>query len=228
MSFISEVFRNQENINKELIEAAHSGSLKRAQKALLAGADSKTKNQALAIAVRFQRKEMAFILLGNGGDPNSEAYSDSGLGLNRAVLTEAASQADLPMADALLAGGAEINHQSKDGLTPLICAVHALPSRKAGCLAIIKVFLAIGADPNRKAKDGQTALMRAAGDGWFEAAKILLDQGADPNLKTHLGMTAYNHATLYNHHEVADLLVKHGADPNPFTPSSSAAAARED
>ena len=228
MSFLSRIFRNQEKINKELIQAAYDDNLRRAQKSLLVGAVLNAKNQALAIAVRYHQKDMACILLGNGTDPNCEAYSERGSGLNRTVLIEAASQGDLPTFYALLARDAEIERQSKDGLTPLMCAASPLPSRKAGCLAIIKVLLAAGADHNRQAEDGKTALIRAAAVGFLQAVEVLLAHGAHLDTKDHVGMTAYNYAVLYKHQEVADLLVEHGADPSLVTPSPSEAGTGTD
>lgn len=215
---------------KDLI---HCDDVILAQKWLAEGMDPNTKDDngksALANAVRYQLKEKAFILLGNGADPNSEAWSGSNP--NFTVLMEAAQQGDLPMVYALLAAGAEIDHQSSIGLTPLMCAAETSGTRKAGCLAIIKVLLAAGADPNRQAKEdlgyGMTALIKAASGGCLEIVEALLAHGADPNTKDYIGMTAYNHAVHHGYQKVADLLVKNGADPSAFTASLTGAEPKE-
>ncbi len=215
-------------INQDLILAVRSDDRITAQKLLVAGADPDTKDvngtAALALAVRYQRTKMAFILLGNGADPNCKAASD--LGPDFTVLMQAAAQGDLPTVYALLASGADIERQSsRAGLTPLMCA--ATGSKQPGSLAIIKVLLVAGADPNRQAEDGETALMKAAVAGRPEAVETLWAHGAHHDTKDNIGMTAYNHAVFNGHQEVADLLLKYGADPSPFTLSSSAAAAGE-
>jgi uncharacterized protein len=217
---------NQENLNQDLLKAVHCDDIMPAQKLLAAGADPNCKDDKgktpLAAAVRYQRRRMALLLLANGANCNCEAYSDGGP--DYTTLMEAAHQGDLRTVQALLAGGAKIDHQSSTGLTPVMCAVQkAWGSRKAGCLVIIKVLLAIGADPNRHAKEGMTALMMAAASGCPEAVEILLAHGAHLDNKDDIGMTAYTHAVFNGHQEVADLLVKHGADPSLFTPSPSEA-----
>ncbi len=71
---------------------------------------------------------------------------------------------------------ADVNYQSKKGLTALMEAV------PFGDSELIKLLLDNGADPNLKDKDGMTALMLAVALGQVEAAELLIQYGAKVNI----------------------------------------------
>jgi ankyrin repeat protein len=235
MNFLSKLYKrsqniSQEKLNQDLIHAAEGCNLKQARKLLRAGADPNCKGPhsrtSLAFAVRRRHKDLVLILLAKGADPNCEAayLGDPGY----SVLMQAALWGDLSAVKALLKSGAEANHQSQEGLTPLINAIRGVGERvyerQEVDLVIIKVLLAAGADPDCQDIDGLTALMYAAGWGCLDAVKIHLAYRARLDIKDHIGMTAYHHAIRNGHQEVADLLVSHGADPSPCTPVRSSQA----
>jgi hypothetical protein len=205
-------------MNNELIQATHANDVLAAQRLLAAGADPNSTDDnrgtsALAWAVRYQRRELARLLLAAGANPNCEAAS--GADPDFTVLMQAAHQADLPTVLALVTSGAEINHQSGPGATPLMWAVHA-SDRKEGCLEIIKGLLTRGADPNQQdALQGQTALIAAVKIGQVEVVETLLAHGADFTIKDKIGATACTYAIA--HPQLRDLFLKHGADPKSFT-----------
>ena len=74
----------------------------------------------------------------------------------------------------LIALGADVNYQKKDGWTPLMTAA------AEGHADAVKVLLENGAKPNAKSKSGRTALHFATQYGQEPVVKLLLDYGADP------------------------------------------------
>lgn len=103
---------------------------------------------ALAWAVRYNRIDQVFVLLGLGADPNS--LSARGNGMN--VLHEAAAEGRLPMVLALLAAGAEIDPRlPRNERTPLMLAA------SRGHIQVVRILLVAGADPHALAMDGLNA-----------------------------------------------------------------------
>lgn len=74
----------------------------------------------------------------------------------------------------LIAFGADVNAQKKDGWTPLMVAA------AEGHADVVKVLLDGGAKPNAKNKSGRTALHFATQYTQEPVVKLLLDYGADP------------------------------------------------
>ncbi len=86
------------------------------------------------------------------------------------------------LVEALIAEGAQVNAQNKDGETPLILAVlraAAFNGRlRRRFLGIISALLQKGADLNPKDRTGRTALDWALVLGQEDIAALLLESGA--------------------------------------------------
>jgi ankyrin repeat protein len=95
--------------------------------------------------------------------------------LGDAFLLNAARMGDVDQVMNLVAQGHNINHEARDGETPLVAAAQ----RKR--LEIAQFLLGKGADVNHQSSlGGDTPLMEAAKSGNVEMAKLLLEHGADP------------------------------------------------
>jgi ankyrin repeat protein len=117
---------------------------------------------------------------------------------------------DLPMAEALLAAGANPKAPNRYGVSPLeLAATNGNP-------AMIGALLKSGADPTAIKPGGQTILMSAARTGNPDVVRILLERGGeDVNAReTSYGETALMWAASENHPAAAKLLIEHGADVN--------------
>jgi len=110
---------------------------------------------------------------------------------------------------ALLAGGADANLRSKDGLTPLMY-VEGMQGKTG--VQIIKLLLAAGADPNAKMADGGFPLYRAATDGSPAAIEALIEGGAKIEMDDGCGETALAAAVYVNKADTAAALLKAGAN----------------
>ncbi len=91
----------------------------------------------------------------------------------------------LPIMNALIKAGANVNHADNEGKTPLMLAQTAEETN---------VLLKAGANINQADKQGKTALMYAAERGDIETVKHLIKAGADALLTDKSGYTAKDYA----------------------------------
>jgi Ankyrin repeats (3 copies) len=95
--------------------------------------------------------------------------------LGDALLLDEARVGDLDQVTKLVAQGHSVNHEARDGETPLSAAAQGKR------LEVAEFLLGRGADVNHKSSvGGDTPLMEAAKTGNVEMAKLLLEHGADP------------------------------------------------
>jgi ankyrin repeat protein len=155
------------------------------------------------------------------------------------ALLDAVRSGNTQAARMLIAGGADVNAASPDGMTALHWAVRAddLPlvdrllragahadlanrlgvtplelATTNGSAPMLKRLIAAGADPHALLPEGETLLMRAARTGRVDALKVLLAHGLDPNAReTTLGETALIWAAAENHGGAVRLLIESGA-----------------
>jgi len=115
------------------------------------------------------------------------------------------------MADFLLANKAEIEAKNEEGRTPL----HAAAAHgKPGMTGVVESLLAHGADVNARSNNGWTPLLETALTDHRDVAEILLQNKADLNARSNDGVTPLHVAAYFAHKDMVDLLLSHGADVN--------------
>jgi len=118
------------------------------------------------------------------------------------------------MVESLLAKGANVNGEDKEGVTPLMKAA------LAGHVVTVRILIAHGSNVNaitsvRRAGYGQTALMNAAMMGHRELVELLVENGADVNARDEwYGDTALILSVIMGHVDIARFLLEHGAEVN--------------
>ena len=156
------------------------------------------------------------------GDPSDITEIDRG---GYTALLFAARQGDVDSAHQLLAGGANIEQTSAEGIAPLALAAFSNHA------PLVRFLLEHGGDPNAAA-GGFTALHAAVLRGSQEAVKALLAYHADPNVtltrptphtrgrleyqfhKKWVGATPFWLAVAFYEMDLMRLLASNGADPH--------------
>jgi uncharacterized protein len=159
------------------------------------------------------------VLLKAGADANAA------LPEGETVLMTAARTGDAASLAALIAHGANVDaHESWLGETALMWA--AAENHPAAVQVLVERGANLDAQSaptgyTRKVggqtilpRGGFTALMYAARQGSFEAARALAEGGADPNLGDPDGVTAPILAIINAHYDLAEMLFDEGADPD--------------
>jgi len=160
----------------------------------------------------------------------------------RTLLHTAVGEGNLPATQWLLAHGANVNEETKAGMTPLFFAQTpeiadvllakgaTFTNAKRTCslaqqvntLAMLRWCTAHGVNLDEPNADGVTALFALAGTEYLLRPKTdttdmiayLLQQGANPNARTKSGMTPLANAAQRGIPDAVGLLLDKGADPN--------------
>jgi ankyrin repeat protein len=184
--------------NKELVRAAQSNDVARAEKALQANINIDLKNEdgytALMYAVNAGSLDVARLILSRKARINlqdRDGYS---------ALMIAAYRGNAEMLDLLLQYKPDVNLRHRSGRTALIMAAWK------GTAQMVQRLIAAGARVNDQDLDGWTALMFSAYVGDLEKVKILTAARANAALKNKKGQTAYDLAQSRNAAEVAEFL----------------------
>jgi uncharacterized protein len=157
--------------------------------------------------------ELVRIMLARGANPNLTLKApvlerihndgDTNLGDGATPLMRAAKDADVPVMQALLAAGADVNARTKVGKTPLMFAASRLggfrgtPNRGAeqDALAAIALCLDRGAAIDATDQNGQTALHLSVAQAEDSIVRLLADKGANLQAKDKQGRTPLDLAT---------------------------------
>jgi len=94
-----------------------------------------------------------------------------------------------PVAEVLVAHGADVHAKNRRGAEPLHYAADANRFEPDAQAETITYLLSIGADPNALNKDGVAPLHRAVRTRSLAAVRALLDGGANPRLPNQTGST---------------------------------------
>ncbi|HVT92550.1 MAG TPA: ankyrin repeat domain-containing protein [Bryobacteraceae bacterium] len=138
------------------------------------------------------------------GDPSlSSAYSHDGW----TALHLAAFFGQLPVAEALIAGGADVNARSLNAMrnSPL----HAACAGRRGDIAAL--LAANGADVNARQEGGWTPLHAAAQNGDADLAQLLISLGAQVNARAENNQNAMDLALSRGNQKVVEILEENGA-----------------
>lgn len=111
----------------------------------------------------------------------------------------------------LLAAGADVNAENKDGWTALLAAA------RDGNLPTIEILLNAGANLHHQNKLGYTAFLLSAEGGHAENLQKFLELGFDPNSYSTGGYTALVGAARYP--ELLKILLRAGTKPNLQIPT---------
>jgi ankyrin repeat protein len=138
------------------------------------------------------------MLLENGADPDTIGIEK----LGEPVLFEIVESIDLPdeqrdmnkmnktrmVAELLIEHGANVNHATRSGETPLYKAAGR------GRTDLCELFSENGAEIDAADMIGLTPLYWAAYYGYWETAQFLLENGAQPNIRNNIGRTILSYA----------------------------------
>jgi ankyrin repeat protein len=158
----------------------------------------------LHVAVEWNQKDVAELLLAKGADVNAKGKDDW------TPLDAAVGHARKDIVKLLLAKGADINAKDKGGETPLHFAA------EFGRKDMVALLLSKGAEIDARNAWGWTALHWAARNGSMDIAKLLLAKRADVNISENFnnsgnsGRTPLGIAEESGHKDVVKLLRQHG------------------
>jgi len=124
-------------------------------------------------------------------------------------LFEACEKGDINLAKLLIAKGAKVNAQDKDGLSPLILACHIEN------IDLAKLLIAKGANVNAKDNNNLSPLMHALYMKQTNLVKLFIAKGADVNAICKEGDTPLINACYFHKNiSVIKLLIAKGANVN--------------
>jgi ankyrin repeat protein len=129
----------------------------------------------------------------------------------------------VPVIQAILDAGAEVNRQTNEGYTALHCAIDVNGEANLNSEEVIRALVAAGADLHLRQHYGWTPLLRAVIEGTAAEVNALLAAGADPNERLPIdtlprfnagGTTLTAALTNSDAELVVEALVRAGADPS--------------
>lgn len=137
----------------------------------------------------------------------------------------AAAWAKLDIVKLLVSHGANINHKSKEGSSPLLMACQYFNSNRSrqvllgkpdipSQLELVKFLVENGANVTDCGRDGNTPLIAASLSGFKDPSLVvyLLEKGAEPNEKNAHGTTAFHLAAEKGCLQTVKVLIQHGAN----------------
>ena len=229
--------------NTNVVDAVSRGDLARVQSLLQAHPEMANERgwggqTALHIAVQFNRRDIAQVLLDAGADPNAKdgrgrtplqmardpqlvsllkKYGATGITAFASPkvgeeFLEDISRGDEEKVRASLKEHPDYANAQQDWANHWT-VLHDAASE--GRLTIAEILLDAGANVNVRNKDGETPLYWAAKKGRTDLARLLLERKADPNLQESIKQrTPLHEAAFRGYQEITELLVANGANIN--------------
>ena len=121
----------------------------------------------------------------------------------------------------LVVNGADVNHPTETGSTPL------RPACYDGRFSIVQYLVEHGANVNAANNQNHTVLMLACYQGYYDVVQYLLEKGADPECEDLKGVTALHESAGCGHFSISKLLIETGLtmtkDTDGMTPLMMAA-----
>ena len=182
---------------------------------LAAGAEPLGKDRDGTFAWEHVREQHAAALLLEEGVPGAAITEDGGKSwLGWAVFNQKPGYVRL-----LIEDGADANHRSEQGETPLMIGA------RYGDVSILQLLLDAGARINDSGKNGETALTIAAAEANAGAVRALLEAGADLADQGYDALWYTSRERKKANLQIIEMLLAAGADPNGsgFTPLIRAA-----
>ncbi len=155
-------------------------------------------DQALREAVQNRHKDVVGLLLEHSRVPRDLSYE------KWPPVQQAVENGDAEMLRLLFAKGAEVNADSRGGLS-------LFPAVYSGRPEAVSLLLEHGADVNARKSDGATPLHMAALLNEVEIARLLIAAGADVDARTMAEQTPLHTAATFAGPELVDLLLANGA-----------------
>ena len=185
-----------------------------------------SKARELFHAIREEDREKCLSLLNKGLSKKEINAMVEG---KQTCLTEACVFDDKEIVQKIIYKGADCNHRTSTGKTPLIIAADNCHT------AVMRTLIEESDDCEVNAcdEDGQTALHFVARNGATEAAEVLLEAKAKVNAKTEDGQTPLFLALKRGHVSCAEVLLQYGGnanihtEPERRTPLHAAAMSRD-
>jgi len=191
-----------------LHRAASSGDIARVKSLIASGVDVNKKAERgytpLHWAVKTNRKDVAELLIGAGGNVNARTGLRGWMPLHIATL-----QSNKEVAETLIAKGADLDAQNHNNWqTPLLI------TQKTGDINFAKFLIAKGARIDTKDEWGCTPLHHAAMAGDTTFADLLIKRGANINEKTENGCTPLFFVIRLQDAQTIRWFISKGADVN--------------
>ncbi|NMO17238.1 hypothetical protein HPC49_22840 [Pyxidicoccus fallax] len=198
-------------LNADLVAAIEDTDAEAVAKLLAAGANPNSRSSddapVLLLAAAQKQLELVRLLLGAG----AEVDAVDALGMS--PLMYAVLSGKFEVAERLIAGGANVNHQCDDDLgnTLLTLALdkNELPGEPSA--AMVELLLRAGANPNTPNAAGWPPLHRAASFPDLSIIELLLAAGADVKTPRSSGYHAIDTAQAHGQHAVVKRLLAAGS-----------------
>ena len=189
----------QARLNQRLIAAVQAKDVPGVRATLAAGANPNARDYYIAPPTLWER------LRYSAHAREQEQYHVS---YWYSVLAEAAQTGNVPITQALLNSGANVNEWGSNGdstaLDMAAFSLHPGISRHGLVLLLLRQGAAAGKN---------SALHAGIWSNDLPTVKLLLDSGANPNDQT-FGLTPLADTVMHNQVAIAGLLLAYGADPN--------------
>jgi len=168
-------------------------------------------SNSTSLIIAVQRNDLKTVrsLLASGADVNHKT-EDGKTALYAAIERLKPTADNLPIVDALLQAGADVNEPIFFNASPLAVSL----TRDYANQAVTLRLLQAGAKVSRSCDPDDSLVSLAAQNDWADVVKALLKVGAPANCQNKSGETALHWAAMNAFNDVVVVLLDGGANPN--------------